>query len=76
MLPNSVAGVFAGIYSDKNDRATFLAVSMILSGFCIAFSGIAQDFGSFAALRIAFGVLSAAGPTTSLSLIRDFFPEN
>jgi hypothetical protein len=47
---------------------------MILSGVCIVLSGVTEDFGTFAALRIAFGVLSAAGPTTSLSLIRDFFP--
>lgn len=47
---------------------------MVLSGVSIVLSGVTEDFGTFAALRIAFGALSAAGPTASLSLIRDFFP--
>jgi hypothetical protein len=49
---------------------------MILSGVTIFFSGVTDDFLTFAALRIAFGVVSAAGAPASLSLIRDLFPEN
>ena len=49
---------------------------MILSGVIIVFSGITQDFEVFTALRIAFGIISAAGAPASLSLIRDFLPEN
>jgi hypothetical protein len=30
LLPLSITGVFAGIYSDKHDRASFLSVSMAL----------------------------------------------
>ena len=76
MFPNAIAGIFAGLYSDQNRRTVFLSNAMILSGLTIVFSGITQDFNTFVALRIAFGVISAAGAPASLSLIRDFFPQN
>jgi len=49
---------------------------MVLSGITFLFSGVTDDFFTFAVLRIAFGVMSSAGAPASLSLIRDLFPEN
>lgn len=75
--PMAVMSVVSGVFADKVNRVYLLGGSCVLWSLTSLVGGSDIDsFTLFVLMRVSFGFLSSMLNPASLSLIRDYFPEN
>ena len=75
--PMAVMSVVSGLFVDKVNRVYLLGGCCILWSFTsLVGAADIDNFTLFVFMRISFGFLSSMLNPASLSLIRDYFPEN
>ena len=73
----AVMSVVSGVFADKVNRVYLLGGSCILWSVTSLVGGSHLDnFTLFVFMRISFGFMSSMLNPASLSLIRDYFPED
>ncbi len=70
----AIAGIPMGLLVDRVKRTRLLACMVFLWSGATAVCGLAPNFLSLLAGRMAVGAAESGGPPTSLSLMSDFFP--
>lgn len=70
----SVAGLFLGYLVDRSNRRNLLAASVLGWSLATMACGLAQDFATFFAARMAVGFFQAAMAPAAISMIADLFP--
>jgi ACS family D-galactonate transporter-like MFS transporter len=76
LLPMALMSVVSGAFTDKVNRVHLLTGACFLWSLTSIIGGSFSDFGLFVLMRVCFGILTSALNPASLSLIRDYFPEN
>jgi len=70
----ALAGIPIGLLVDRVNRTRLLALMVFLWSAATAACGLAPNFLTLLAGRMAVGAAESGGPPTSLSLMSDFFP--
>ena len=73
----SIAGIFAGVISDKVNRKIFIGISAILWSSCTFLTGWIDSFVLLFAFRFLLGLFESAFNPCAYSIIADYFhPSN
>ena len=70
----AVAGIFAGVISDKVNRKMFIAICCVLWSACTFFTGLINSFGLLFVFRFLLGLFESAFNPCAYSIIADYFP--
>jgi MFS family permease len=70
----AVAGIFAGVISDKVNRKIFIAICCVLWSACTFFTGLLDSFALLFVFRFLLGLFESAFNPCAYSIIADYFP--
>lgn len=74
-LTYALVGIPMGLLVDRVNRRKLLAVMVFIWSGCTALCGLAGNYVSLVAARLAVGGAESAGAPTALSMIADLFPK-